>query len=218
MIEIIGLRRLSILLFLLCINAGLGAGVYYYVMPDTERVTRQLTRAQNDLRARQNDVNRLMEEFDKIEDMRDRFDVITRRGFFKDQDRLEAKARIEEIERISGVIAVRYTINPAQFHQTEALSRAGHVIMNQSVILSIDAFDDIDIYRFIYLLEDSFLGHVSIETLTMNRTRRINDSVLRAVGAGRSPPLVQATLSFGWRTLVPENEFRASAGAGRPHR
>ncbi len=209
MIQVLGLKRIILIATLILINGALAAGYYLHVQPMNEMMEKQLRSVKGEISSKESELTRLQEEFEKIEEMRDRFQALETSGFFGEQDRVVARKKIEEIQEISRVLSASYVINAAKFEKNADLKKARHVMLSSPVSVSIEALDDIDVYRFIYLLQATFPGHVRVDRVELSRATRVNDSVIRQIGAGRPIPLVKAGVDFTWRTAFPEDRIAA---------
>lgn len=210
MIGVIGGRRLFVLFVLLILNAGLVAGLYYYLTPRKEVASRDLRNVKSQISLREDDIVNLQLEREELLAQQDTFESLKEKGFLGEQDRIVAREMIEHIRELSRVLAVRYTIKPAVVETNEEISKAGHVILSSPFRVEIDALDDIDIYRFIYLLKTGFHGHISFDRLNLVKGQEVTESVLRQIGSGSPVVLVRGVLDFTWRTILPEDQVEAT--------
>jgi chromatin segregation and condensation protein Rec8/ScpA/Scc1 (kleisin family) len=209
MIGVIGGRRLLVILVMVLVSAAMAAGLYMYLEPKKVELTREYRTIQGKISSREQDIANLQLEREKLLEQKDTFEDLKKLGFFSAQDRIVARERIEEIRELSRVLAVRYTIKPAILETNEEIKKAKHIILSSPFHLEIDALDDIDIYRFIYLLKTSFPGHVSFDKIELRRMQDVTESVLRQIGSGNPVVLVNARIEFTWRTIVPEDQINS---------
>lgn len=86
------------------------------------------------------------------------------------------------------------------------------MMLDTPVSLTIEAMDDVDFFNFIYWIENGFPGHISVSSLSMERTLDVNDVTLRQIGSGVETTLVKGKVSFNWRTLIPETGAGTAGG------
>lgn len=208
MIDVIGTRRLLILLAMVAINAAFGAGLYYYMRPQEVSLENELSSVKTAISSKEGDIANLQVELDKLIEQRDTFKHLKKMGFFSTQDRIDARERIDEIRELSRVLSVKYLIKPAVLESNENIERANHVILSSSFHVDIDALDDMDIYRFMYLLKTSFPGHVSFDKIELVKLTDVNEPVLKKIGSGEPVVVVRARIDFTWRTILPEDEAK----------
>lgn len=84
------------------------------------------------------------------------------------------------------------------------------------VELKFGAMTDVQLYRFIETIMQSFPGYVKVTKLTITRSGEITDNVIASAGRGRFPELVTAEMIFNWigvREVEAEADANADAGA-----
>ncbi|NCC22975.1 MAG: hypothetical protein EOM26_11035 [Alphaproteobacteria bacterium] len=206
MIGILGFRRIVVLLVLAAIAGLVAAGVYLYLEPQNVAAEREMRSLKSQVAAKRNDIEKVRAELDKLTEQKDTFEELRKVGFFSQQDRLVAKDRIEEIQELSSVLAVRYRIRPAEIETNPLIRKAKHVVLASPFEITVDALDDSDIYRFIYLLQTSFPGHASFDSVNLKRGAQVDDASLRQILTDRPVALVNGNLKFTWRTILPEEQ------------
>ncbi len=218
MINIIGARRLLTLFVLVLVNAALAYAVYMVIQPETEAVQTALNAAKSKESTTRQDIANLELEFAQLAKQQAEFDTLKSDGFFSTQSRKDAQKLFLDAERESGIISATVNVKPGAVFENEEAKKAEHVLLVSPVDIMIKAVDDTDIYKYIYLLEQSFPGHISTKNLVMTRKGQINDTTLRAIASRSNPPLVEANLSMTWRTMVPAADFveTPELGAGTP--
>ncbi len=211
-VQILGVRRLVILGALIVLNGVLGATLYYGVIPQREKVERDLRMVRSAVDTRRNEVTRMRTEFDQIQEQKGLFENLESAGFFGTQNRLEARRIIETIQSTSRVLSARYSIDPANVVETPDVKNAGHVLLQSPVRVTIDAMDDVDIYSFLYWIENAFPGQASIKGFTLERRIDVNEHSLRQIGSGTAMTLVSGEVSFVWTTMAPKDSVSQQPG------
>jgi hypothetical protein len=206
MIKILGAKRILTIVALLGINALLGAIVYLYLMPEQGKKQRELTGLRGNISTVQTDISRMQIEFDQLEEQQDQFDDLKARGFFGNQGRREAEIVFQKIQSEAGVISAAAKISPGTVEENEEAQKAEHKILVSPVKIDIEAMDDVDVFRYIYLVEKFFPGHVTIQKVTLERQAEITGPVLRSIATNTSPKLVVAVIEAQWRTMIPQTE------------
>ncbi len=208
MIRVLGIKRIFLLLLLLIVNAFFAAGLYNYLIPEKEKKEKELQRLRGDISSVQTDISRLQIEFDQLEEQQQRFNKLEKGGFFRPQDRGEAKELLEIIQNNSRVISAVVNIESGKIEEHEEAKKAAYKLLVSPVTLDIEAIDDIDIYRYLFLIDKSFPGHVTINNIEINREKDITGAVLRGIAIGNNLPLVKASVDISWRTMIPESQVR----------
>ncbi len=206
MIEVIGLKRLIILVSLLLFNAALAASTYLYVIPESTDAEMKLKNVEKRVSRARNDLGKMQVEFDILEKQQDRFDALKKSGYFSTQVRSDAKELFKKIRGKSGVVSAVVNLGRGLTSDSFGVQKVKYKVLTSVIEVEIQAFDDADIYKYIALLKNEFPGDVTIDGLTINRARDINSAVLRAIASGGSPVLVSASLTASWSSLIPENQ------------
>lgn len=212
MIAIIGARRLTLLMILLVMNGVIAASLYLYIMPEKTKSAQNLSVLKGRTSTLQSDIDRMQLEFEQLGQQQEAFDNLKKDGFFNAQERSIAKDIFKKIQTESKVIAAVANIKSGYLDQNPEALKAKHVVLVSPVEIAIKAFDDTDIYRYIYLAEKTFPGHLSLESIVIERTRDVSAPVLRAIATGANPELVNAKITMLWKTMVPEPAVDGEGG------
>jgi hypothetical protein len=152
----------------------------------------------------QNDIDRMQVELEQFAGQQVLFEEYKKDGFFIEQNRRQVQDLFKLIQEKSGVSVATVAVNPASVEENKEAEKADHVILKSTIQVALEALDDQDIYRYLYLIENFFPGHVTVEKVKFERDAEINGTVLRAIAGGKNFPLVRADLEMVWRTMVPK--------------
>ena len=213
-LNIIGVRRLAILIILIVVNTILSALYYLYLMPESLNSQTRLQTLQGEISTLRGDIDKIAIEFDQMNLQQAQFDTLKKQGFFGVQLRSDAKDKFTELQKKSGVISAVANVGGGAIEENDEAAKAKHKVLLSSIEIDIKAFDDSDIYRYLYLAERTFLGHLSIEAVTISRIKDVNAPVLRAIATGMNPELVTAHVVLSWRTMIPEDQVIAEENKG----
>ena len=206
MIQVIGVKRIAILLILLSVNVALAAGLYLYAMPEKDNLSRRLRSLRSQVNSVQSDIDRMKVEFAQLDQQQDRFDKLKAAGLFSAQARSEAKGFLSVIQNKAKVISAVANVRPGFIQNDAEAQKANHKILMSPVEITIESFDDASVYRYIELAKRSFPGHLSLDGITIKRSRDVSSPVLRAIAAGTNPVLISADILMSWRTIIPESQ------------
>ncbi len=206
MIQVIGVKRVAILLVLISVNAALAAGLYLYAVPEKENLSRKLRSLRSQVSSVQTDIDRMKVEFAQLDKQQDRFDKLKEDGLFSSQVRSEAKVFLSGIQEKAKVISAVANVRPGVIQSDKEAQKANHKILMSPVEITIEAFDDASVYRYIELAKMTFPGHLSLDGITIKRSRDVSSPVLRAIAAGTNPVLISADILMSWRTIITETQ------------
>lgn len=215
MIQIIGIKRLIILLVLITINGCLAAAIYGYVFPEKDKADRNLRSVRGQYNTVQADLRQMQLEFEQLEERQDRFDALKAGGYFSTQDRNDAKQLFSAIQRNSGVLSAVVSVKSGVIESNPEASKAQYKVLMSPIEVEIKAFDDNDVYKYIDIASKNFPGHLSVDGITIKRTREVTAVLLRAIAGGTSPELVTASIRMSWRTMIPEDQVIFGTDTGQ---
>ena len=215
MIKVLGTRRITILLVLLAFNGILGYVVYMHLAPQQIIKERELKRTRGQVSTLRNDIADLKIEFEQLDDQREEFSRLKKDGFFDGQSRRKAELVLQKIQERSGVVSAVASVNAGVFEESELAEKAEHKILKSPISVRIEAVNDLDVFRYLYLVNEFFPGHVAVKSIRFNRESDVSGTVLRAVASGQNPPLVIADLELTWRTMIPDENAGSNTRGGR---
>lgn len=209
----LGFRRIMIILALVFFNVSLASSIYLYLDPETENRQRELNEAKLKETQMREDIDKLVVEIANIAKQSIVFDTLKSDGFFTSQSRTDAKKIHLDALQQSGIISADFSVRPGAVWENEEANKSSHVLLISPIEISIKALDDIDVFKYIYLLEQSFPGYISTQDIVLSRNGTINDTTLRGIASGANPPIVEANIKLAWRTMVPKEDFAESTAS-----
>lgn len=211
MIGIIGIKRLVVLIFFIAVNACLAGFVYMYLMPEADNQERRERVLRSEVSRIGADIDRLYVEFEQMDKQKDRYNQLKEKGFFSVQSRSDAKKMFSVLQNKSNVVSAVVNVKSGTILDDQDAQNARHKILVSQINIDIEAFDDVDVYKYIDLLDKTIPGHVSVDMIEMKRVRDVNAAVLRAISSGANPVMVKANLKLSWRTMVSEDKLTEDA-------
>lgn len=212
MIKVLGIKRVLTLLILFGVNVALAAMLYFIVLPSKDSTEKELRTTRSAVQSRRTEVTRMQTEYQQIQEEKNLFGDLENSGFFGTQDRLEARRTMESIQSASHVLSAKYNINAVVVKENTASAMSDHVILQSPVTVQLDALDDVDVYKFLYWIENGFPGQSLITDITLERKQDIDENVLKQIGNGVPSVLMTASVNFAWNTFVPRDKSPVAAG------
>lgn len=207
MIKVIGAKRFLVLAVLLSANLVLAAATYLYSIPQESETAKKLRTLRGENQTKQADIDRMQIEFEQLGQQQDKFDALKNDGFFKNQVRSVAKKLFKDIQIESHVVSSVAAIKPGVIEENEEAKKSNYKVLASPVDITVEAFDDSDIYNYLYILEQKFPGHLSVDKMSMTRVTDISGPVLRSIATGQNPILVKATFQMSWRTMIKDSQI-----------
>lgn len=207
-INILGIRRIILLAVLVALNGLMAAVIYNYLSPETQKSEALLRNVTSENQRLQINIMRMHDEFKQIDNLKDRFAKLRADGFFSEQDRRSAEARLTTIKEQSGVNSALVSIASAQAERTGLADQAKHRIMVTDMDIEITALDDVSVYRYWNLMKSKFPGHVQLESFSIRRINELDQNALTMVANGQNIDVVRAEMAVKWRTLLPNHRIK----------
>lgn len=211
MIEILGFRRVIVLVILLAVNALLAAASYLYLVPEKTKLERDSMATKSALMSVRSDIDNMERELALLEEQRVEFQALENTGFFETQDRYMAEQIFTQTQGESNVLGASASITAGEMQKNKIAAEASHDILKSKISVKIESLDDLSVFKYAYLLEKKFPGFLSIDKMTINRQGEISGIVLRGLANGEEPNLVSATIEASWNTMIPSEENNNSA-------
>ena len=212
MIQVLGFKRVITLAVLLLANVVLAGLVYYVLIPQKEKVRAELSNIEGVISSRRSEIETMKTEYELIQEQKSLFGNLEKSKFFSVQDRVEARKMMEAIQSTSRVLSTKYSIGAATVIENPTAAVSDHVILHSPITVSVDALDDVDVYSFIYWMENAFPGHAGVSGLTIERKLDIDEAALRQIGNGVPTVLISAQIDFDWDTMVPRAQIPQQLG------
>lgn len=206
MIRILGFRRVLILSVLAVLNVAFAAGIYYYLMPQATSYEQQLAATKGQVSTIQSDIQKLLIEFEQLEEQQGQFNMLKERGFLSSQGRRQAEIVFGKVQQQSRVVSAVANVRAANVEPSEIAAKAGYTMLVSPIEVKIEAMEDIDIYRYLTILSSQFPGHIAMDNITMKRMIDVSNPVLRGIATGESVPLVSAEFKMSWRTMISQED------------
>ena len=206
MIRAIGYKLSITLLLLAVMLAFLVYYSIYLVGPDTIKAERQLASHKSEMTEITEKIAELKDSMDKFNEQKVIFEKVAAFGFFDEQNRPETRQRLNAMQQESRLLSAKYRIDRAETEKNDLAREAGYKILNTKINFTLEAIEDADIYRFIYLLNYGFPGQVVIDRLTISRDIDITLPVLKQIGNQENITLVTADLTISgvqWWPMKP---------------
>lgn len=204
MIKLIGRKRFIILVSVLMVNIILAAFWFLWIEPSRIDAENRLSSLNSQISTLQNDIATIKDQIAETEKNIPHYNRLAEMGFFDDQDRFNAERLIHNIQNNSGVRSASFSIDEL-IDVNEPLAReAKHrLVMSPIEIKDIQAYNDIEVYKLLYLLNNSFTGHTRLKSFSMSRPLVITEADLDKLSdPEKAKAFVSATAVFEWYTML----------------
>ncbi len=207
MLQLLGTTRVIILTALVVLISGISALLYYYLLPLRERTDRELATAKSEVAQKRTEIAALKEEYETLQSQLVEFKFLEKKGFFNNQNRVLARDRLELLSKITGLPKSVFDIAAGETLTNDIIKPSGHVVIRTPIKITINTFNDTDVYTFVSLLEERFPGEIGFQKITVNRSEEVTSETLKKIGSGENVNLVSSDVVMTWYSMWPEDKL-----------
>lgn len=206
MMTIIGKRRIFILLFLSVVAVAVWSLGAMYIIPASNEAKNKLSEAQGIAAEFQLQIEKLDKTAAMMKERGSEYRKVVAGGFMEEQDRLEARRKIQAIREDIGIPVMSYKIARQEDAPNSMAMQAGYVLRRSRMSFDITAYNDVDIMRFVERLRDELQGELQLQSIEIKKGG--DEANMMATGLGSSSlnamylPKISATINFAWHTIV----------------
>jgi hypothetical protein len=201
MIKILGRKRIICLAVLTLLMVVTFALSYQFFTPAKQKAESDLNAASSALEAKRVDIAKLKQEFVLLKNQISNYKSIESQGFFNDQNRVLAKETLDKYREVSGVIKADYTVSAGEEIADERAKEINYMLIKSPITIDIESIDDADFYNFLRLIIYDFPGRTNVMNLTLERTEKLTDIVLKDISVGKPVALMKGNIKFDWYSM-----------------
>lgn len=221
MIKLIGLRRALILGFTIILNLFLASVFFLWLQPTQDRAEKRLRSLEGQISQLRTDIVNIKEEIKVTRENTPYFNFLKDRGFFATQDRFLAERIIQDLRAESGVNSVRFSIEPLIEVFDERAQAANYRFVASTIkVENVEAYTDIELYKFMYMMNNSLPGHTRIKSFTLSKKDDVTTAnIERLSDKNNELAFAAGSAEFQWLTMteLPKDNLNdpLSNGGGR---
>lgn len=200
------------ILVLLLIVGGGGYAVYEYLIPDREKLERELQGTKSEVNAKYQEVAKMKEEFVLLQSQLRTFKDLEARGFFDNQDRSSALDNFSKLVNRVGILKAKISFAGGEIVPNELADQAKQIVVRSHAKVDVESLDDVDVYTLLKFLQERYPGSVDVTYMKLERTETLNAAMLRQIGSGTPVPLVKGAFEFDWRTMTSRDTTTPQSG------
>jgi hypothetical protein len=212
MIDLLGKKMVTLILVCLFIAGGAGTIVYYYMLPQQEKLDRESKSLKSQIDGKRAEITRIRFEFDKIQTQITQFKVLEAKGFFNAQDRITARDATVALMRNAKLMdeGTQVSFDPARLVENEHATKAGYKLLSGPVKVQFSALNDTNVFAFMVLLDRAFPGYMQMKSLQISRTANKDfNATVDSLRQGNASAMVNGTAEFVWWSMPSEAQLKA---------
>ncbi|HPD83413.1 MAG: hypothetical protein R3D88_01450 [Alphaproteobacteria bacterium] len=202
MIEIIGHRKIYFIGFLALVAVGLYYYGFMHLKPQVVKVERSLKVSKSEFSQIKANMDNLVIGLQQFDTQKEEFNKLRAYGFFDAQDRLDLMLRFREMQKESGLLLAKFDISPAKVEDNPLAKDAGFQVLTTNIKFNLEAIEDVDVYKFLYLFNYGFPAQVFITDIKMSRDIGITRTLIQRLGSGSPVAIVKAEVMVTIKTMI----------------
>ena len=222
MIKLLGIKRLMTLLMVIAVAAVLAAIQFLWIAPASMDANNQVNGLNGEIGTLQNNIATVKEQIQETRENIPYYDRLKTVEFFSVQDRFAAQRVISGFQQESGIASAEFTIGQlVDVNEPMATEIEYRLAVSPIQIESIQAYTDLDFYNLIYLMNNSFPGHIRIKNLELRRSANVDTSPVGTApptpntdGPPRKPTFVTGDIEMQWLTMIEDPQDAPDALEG----
>ncbi len=201
-IALVGFKRFVVLVFLVVVTTTIAAFWHFQMKPQNLILLSEKNVADGDRKRLQADIRDLPDKYAKLVANEARFDVLAQRGFFAEQDRINARTRLDTLRSTAGLRGISYDIKPQEkvdHPQSYALNKE---LVRSSMSVEFKGLTDLEMRDFIKKMQNDFSGLVVVEKVEFEPKDELNSTNLRKLSQQELVDFITGTASFYWYSII----------------
>lgn len=201
-IAMVGKHRFTVLMMLLIVVCVVSYTWQNYLLPQNAILKADRDIADTDRLRLVREIRELPSKFAKLIESEKRFEVLAEQGFFKDQDRITARAKLDELRTEAGLRGISYNIAPQEkvdHPQSYALNKE---LVRSNMSIDFKGLTDLEMRDFIDKVTQKFNGLVIVEKVTFDRELPLNTENLLKLSRQELVDFVSGTADFYWYSII----------------
>ena len=190
--------------------AGLGlfnavlAGLWFAVLtPELESRDLEMRRLRAGNVSLRNQVDANTLALETIDENRERFIGLSKRGFLTPQNRLGATKFLDRLREVHGLTSIHYEVSPEILYDDRATQATGFNIVTTKIVVTMRGLFDADLLEFTQAIIDEFPGQVRPLEFSLLKLSAPTEATLSLLREGKLVDFVGGELRFEWNTLSP---------------
>jgi hypothetical protein len=203
MIKTLGVQRTAMLAGLIAFVLVTAYANFYVFQPQAKSAASRLSSVRSEENELRSAIDVMRGEQSTFDQQRSLFEKLQKRQFIGEQDRVLAREIFNQMQRQSKLLSIKYQIRSAGIWEIADVTDDQQALMVSPIEITIEALDDVDVYRFVYYLSNLFPGKISIKSLKLERPTRLTPERLRSISLGNVDTLIRASIKAEWITMAP---------------
>ena len=204
-ISAIGQKRFTLLVVLAVICTLLGGAWQKVMLPQHQQLTGEISSVQGERSRIQKEITELPVRHALLEANENRYNALKQSGFFVNQDRIEARARMDILRDEAMLNSISYKIEPQKIMEnTNFTSETEEIVMSQ-INVDINSMTDLEALNFIERMQGEFSGLVVLKGLKLERKEEPTPETLGKISRGEVVDMVTGNAKFDWYSIIPKS-------------
>lgn len=202
-VRMIGRNRFIVLAVVAATTLLLGGLWQKYFLPQHEGLRVSESAADSDISRLQRELIDLPEKYKALQANEAKYDVLLKEGLLEPQDRILARAKINDIRMQSGLRRIGYNIAPQEKVTHPESTTLGSDIVRSKINVELKGLTDLEMRDFIQKMHHDFGGLVLIKSLELKQDKEADAASLLALSRKTPTDFISGNVVFEWYSISP---------------
>lgn len=181
-----------------------------YAKPNLLKDDKALKRTTKELNETKEQNLKVEDELIYMRQKKEDFRLLERAGFFEKQNREIIQKSVDDAMRASGITGGGFRVSPPACMVNDDFRDSNFVLLASPVTVTIEAYEDLSVYKFVDLFVQTLPGYVVMESIEVVRTRDVTRNLLQEIGAGNKVALMTSRVLLTWYTVVSKDSMECT--------
>lgn len=201
-IKLIGQKRFMLLALAVVINLLLAAVYIMWQAPMRDDVAQRSNTLDAEINGLTSSIQNVKQDLADFNANLPKYQDMHAKGFFSAQNRFDIGRSLDAVRKKTDISGFSYDIGDVETLEVPVLTAQNYSLLRSKMkITAFSTISDQAIYSFADLMQTSFPMFLRFSSLSVKKTKELDEETLKQIAAGQPVQVVDATAEFEWYTL-----------------
>lgn len=199
---LVGRKRFIMLVIMLGLAGGLAALWQKYLLPQNQILTGERASIEGERNRLQQEILELPAKYQKLKENESTYNTLKEKGLMLDQDRIEARSRLDRLRTIAGLRGIQYNIEPQEIVTHSNDYAMYYDVIRSRITVGFKGLTDIEMRDFIEKMNTDFSGLVLLKSAEFERDAALTPENLMQLSMKTPVDFVIGKAAFEWYSVI----------------
>jgi hypothetical protein len=202
LMALVGHKRFFILVVMLGLVGLMGYMWVYILSPQHVTLTAERDSVDADRIRLQQEIAQLPDKYKALIESETRLNQYVAKGYYAEQDRILARARLDELRVLSGLRGISYDISPQENVEHPQSYAMNKQVVRSKIEIEFKGLSDLEMRDFIRQVETLFSGLVIVEDVNFELSAALDQQNLENLSKKIPVDFVKGKATFYWYSVI----------------